>query len=130
MTVDSDGVLKVQAFDTSLAANTYTVSVQNTITVTQNGQFGTANEVFAPSGVSDKVEFTITLEDGCSTATINSPTLSASYSVDDGLTQTATFTDASDTFGISISQSDFCGRRVYEIQEQGTNNVVSWATVA
>lgn len=117
MTVDSDGVLKVQAFDTSLAANTYTVSVQNTITVTQNGQFGTANEVFAPSGASDKVEFTITLEDGCSTATINSPTLSASYSVDDGLTQTATFTDASDTFGTSIAQSDFCGRRVYEIQE-------------
>jgi hypothetical protein len=34
MTVDGDGVLKVQAFDTSLATNTFTVSVQNTITVT------------------------------------------------------------------------------------------------
>jgi hypothetical protein len=88
--------------------------VQNTITIPNNG--GTSNDQFAPSGTSDKVEFTITLTDGCSTATINSPSLSASYSVDDGSTQTATFTDASDTFGALISQTDFCGRRLYEIQ--------------
>jgi hypothetical protein len=72
------------------------------MTIADNG--GNSNVAFAPSGASDKVEFTITLTDGCTTATINSPTLStSSLSVNDGSSATVTFTDASDSFGAFLS---------------------------
>ena len=102
MSVSAAGVLDVQAFDTSLASNTYTVSVQNTITIADNG--GTSNVQFAPVDANDKVEFIITLEDGCKTATLSSPTLSSNtLNVDDGSSADLTFTDASDSFGTFLS---------------------------
>jgi hypothetical protein len=89
--------------------------VQNTITITDNG--GTANDVFAPVDADDKVEFTITLDDGCNDAMINPPSLSTySLSVIDGDTDTITFTDAGDTFSVQISDVTWCGRREYEVQ--------------
>jgi hypothetical protein len=58
--------------------------------------------------------WTITLADGCLTATLNSPTLST-INVNDGETQTLTFADVGDTYGSSISTRDFCGLRTYEV---------------
>jgi hypothetical protein len=128
MTVSSEGILFVQATDEALIGNTYTVSVQNTITIDDNG--GTLLDEFAPVDADDKIEFTITLEDGCKAATINSPTFSSSIlSVVDGETDSITFIDASDSFGEIVPQTDFCGRREYEVQFQSDSTVVSWVTV-
>ena len=66
--------------DTSLlaAVNTYTVSVQNTITMTSNGSSGATS--FAPTDSSDKVEFTITIANPCLTTTVNTLTVSGADS--------------------------------------------------
>jgi hypothetical protein len=42
---------------------TYTVSVQNTITISSNGPAGSVN--FAPTGISDKVEFDVVINNPC-----------------------------------------------------------------
>ena len=90
------------------------MSVQNTITIADNG--GTSNVAFAPADANDKVEFVVTLEDGCKTATLSTPTLSgATLNVADGGTASLTFDDVSDSFGSYLSQLDFCGVRTYEI---------------
>lgn len=89
------------------------MSVQNTITVGNNNG---ASSTFNPADSDDKVAFTVTLRDGCTTATLNSPTLStSSLTVDDGGSAQLTFTDASDSFGTYLSQIDFCGTRNYEV---------------
>ena len=76
----------------------------------------------------------MTLSDGCSGATIQTPTLSSStLSVDDGASSTLTFTDASDSFGTFLSDITFCGERNYDVQfRSGGNagNTVSWVSVA
>lgn len=119
------GVLTVQAFDTSLASNTYDIELQNTITLASNGA-GTTT--FNPTA-SDKVEFTITLRDGCLDATLESPTVNQ-LDVEDGKTATINFSDASDTYGASLSQLDFCGLRTYEVQDRSTNAVIAWTSIA
>ena len=91
------------------AVNTYTVSVQNTITLTSNGSTGATS--FAPTDSNDKVEFTITIADPCKTTTVNTITVSGtdssspySKAVTDGSTASVTFvrptTTTEDTNGV------------------------------
>jgi hypothetical protein len=65
------GRINIRTNDVS-AKNTYSVSVQNTITVLQNGEFGTTNEQFIPTGVSDKVTVSVDIVNPCETTTVNS----------------------------------------------------------
>lgn len=102
------------------------MTVKNDITVAPNGP--NASDTFTATGA-DVVSFTITLQDGCLTATLNSPTVN-DMSTADGTSTTQTFADASDTFSSAINQLDFCGLRTYEVQLQSDGSAVSWASVA
>lgn len=122
----TNGILTVQSFDLTMATDTHAITVKNDVTIASNGSNG--SETFTATG-GDIVSFTVTLADGCLSATINSPTIS-NIAVEDGKTTTQTFTDASDSFGSTLADIDFCGLRSYEIQLQSDNSVVTWATVA
>lgn len=119
------GELIVQSYDSAENSNTYALTVYNDVTIANNG--ATGSSTFSGSG--DTVDFTITLRDGCVSATLVSPTLT-NMAVDDGNTQTQTFADASDTFGAAINQIDYCGVRTYSVVDQGTNTAISWVSVA
>ena len=57
--------------------NTYTVSVQNTITIANNGG---SSSTFSPADTNDKVSFVITIVDPCRTTTLPSLTVSGADS--------------------------------------------------
>ena len=53
----------------------------------------------------------------------------STLTVADGASGSLTFTDASDSYGIFLAQTDFCGVRTYEVQMVSDNSVVSWVSV-
>ena len=59
------------------AVGTHTVSVQNTVTIASNGG---SSSTFTPIDASDKVEFTVTIENPCLTTTVNTITVSGTDS--------------------------------------------------
>jgi hypothetical protein len=120
------GELVIQSFDTADASTTYDIEVQNTVTLSANGPAGATT--FTPIS-SDKVVFTVAITDGCTAATLNSPSVST-ITVEDGKSQTGQFSDASDSFGASLSDTEFCGVRTYEVQDRSTSAVISWVAVA
>ena len=71
------GRINVYASDAA-AVGSHTVSVQNTVTVASNGD-GTS-DTFAYADSNDKVEFTIVISNPCTSATINSITMSSTDS--------------------------------------------------
>ena len=107
--------IKVVTTDTSLHGTSTTF----TVTTTLDDTAGTNDNSYT---------FTITLDNPCRTATLNSPTLS-NISVDDGSSTTATFTDAGDSYSTDYGNKAFCGTRTFTIEDT-SSNAVSWLSVA
>ena len=65
----------------------------------------------------------------CDISRINTPTV-GTLTVDDGATNSITFTDAGDTASDRSLPLDYCGFRTYEVQKQSDSSVVDWVTVS
>ena len=85
-----------------------------------SGDHGTSYTFRVTSTLNDGVSsdngytFTIVMQDPCRSASLETPTLST-INVDDGSSTTASFTDASDSFGAAYFNTDACGTRTYAI---------------
>jgi len=129
---------RVNVYSSKTAAvGTHTVSVQNTITISNNGG---SSSTFAPADANDKVSFTITIANPCTSTTVNTLTVSGADSsapyakaVTDGSTTTVTFvrptTAAEDANGIS----EVCGDTSYSLHSdnQGATFAynAAWAVI-
>ena len=94
-------------------------SVLFTVTSTLNDSILTSNSGYT---------FTITLEDPCRSATLNTPSV-ANMSVVDGSSATQTYTDVSDSHYTNYGNLNFCGGRTFTI-ETTAGAAVAWCTVA
>ena len=65
----------------------------------------------------------------CDITTINTPTV-GTLTVDDGATNSITFTDAGDTASDRSLPLNYCEFRTYEVQNQVDSSVVDWVTVS
>ena len=101
------------------AVNTYTISLQNTITISNNGG---SSSTFAPTNADDKVSFVITIVDPCRTTTVNTLTVSGadssspySKSVGDGSATTVTFVRPTTAAEASNGIVSVCGSTSYTV---------------
>lgn len=112
-------------------AGTYPVKLGNTITIANNGG---SSSTFTPASDSDKVVFTITIVDPCTTATINSLSFTpSSISVQDKSTATTTF--SAPTNSVMDTHSDpalLCGTTSYALYADTSDTALStnWAVLS
>ena len=113
-------------------AGSYQVKLSNTITIASNGPAGSST--FTPASDSEKVVFTITVTDPCTTATINSLTFSpSSISVQDKGTATTTF--SAPTNSVMDTHSDpalLCGATSFALYSDTSDTALStaWAVLS
>jgi hypothetical protein len=108
------GALVVSTSLRNLAAN-HEVKLGNTLTIAANGPAGSTT--FTPSGDSEKIVFTVTIEDPCLTATIpdadlqdSTPSSVTSITLTDGDAGTVTFSPATDSVTTLYSSTiGLCG---------------------
>ena len=131
---------RINIYSGNLAAvNSYTVSLQNTLTISSNGSSGSTS--FSPTDSSDKVEFTIVIADPCKTATVNTITVSGtdssspySKAVTDGSSTTVTFVRPTTSVETSSGISSVCGDTSYTLHSDTSGNTYSytstWAVIS
>jgi hypothetical protein len=142
ITQDSSNTGRISVETTSKSATTtYTVSVQNTATVTKNSAFvGGSSAAFAPANAADKVEFIVTIENPCKTTTVNAVVMtgvgsagSYSLSVTDGSSGTFTFVRPTTTVETETGIEQVCGVTSYTIHNTNAGGNfsynASWAVI-
>ena len=137
---DSNISGRINVSSSKLAAvASYTVSVQNTVTIANNGSSGSTT--FNPTDSSDKVEFTIVIANPCKTATVNTITVSStdssspySKSVTDGSTTTVTFVRPTTSVEDSSGIASVCGDTSYSLHSDNSGTAftynASWAVIS
>ena len=131
MTQDSNNasLISISTSDKSIAnSSPYALTYQRALTVTSSGQSGTT--VFRNTG-SDILSFSVTVTDPCVAATTNDPTLS-SVSMQNGGSQTITFTEATNSVDDGNTVAGLCGDINYSVVDAntGTPSAISWITVS
>ena len=128
------GALVVSTSLRSLAAS-HEVKLGNTLTIANNGPAGSTT--FTPSGDSEKIVFTVTIEDPCLTATIpdadlqdSNPASVTSMTLTMGDAGSVTFSAATDSVTTLYSSTiGLCGSVQYELVEtnDGSDTAISTA---
>jgi hypothetical protein len=112
-------------------AGTFALKLANTVTISSNGPAGSST--FTPSGDSEKVVFTVTVVDPCSTATINDLVFTPStLAVVDGASASVTFTVPLNS--VMVTHSDpalLCGTTSFGVFTDTSDTAVpnNWAVI-